>query len=89
VQGSDGYLYGLTTDNGPSIPPQIQKYLPPAVTVGTMFKVSTTGTNYTVLIPFFGIPLWDYMGPGIDPESTPTLHTNGIICKRPSNAPVR
>ncbi len=79
LQGSDGYLYGLTTDNGPPLPPQIRKYLPPAVTLGTMFKVSTAGTNYAVLIPFFGIPVWNYYGPGIDPESTPTLHTNGII----------
>ena len=76
VQGSDGYLYGLTTNNGP---PTSLSGAPPLTMWGTLFKVSTTGTNYTVLIPFFGIRKWGYIGPGTDPESTPILHTSGLL----------
>jgi len=76
VQGSDGYLYGLTTNNGP---PTTINGAPPLTMWGTLFKVSTTGTNYTVIIPFFGIRQWSYIGPGTDPESTPTLHTSGVL----------
>lgn len=76
VQGSDGYLYGCTTQKGPVL---IVKGAPTLVTVGTFFKVSTSGANYTVLIPFFKIPSQGNIGPGTDAESTPTLHTNGVI----------
>ena len=76
VQGSDGYLYGLTTQNGP---PTTISGAPPLKMSGTLFKVSTANTGYTVLIPFFGIPRWGYVGPGMDPEPTIALHTNGIF----------
>jgi hypothetical protein len=76
VQGSDDYLYGLTSDKGP---PTSLNGVPRLTMWGTLFKVSTAGTNYTVLIPFFGVGQWDYVGPGTDPESTPTLHTNGVL----------
>jgi hypothetical protein len=76
VQDRDGYLYGLTTNNGP---PTSISGVPKLTMWGTLFKVSTDGTNYTVLIPFFGISQWDYIGPGTDPESTLTLHTNGVL----------
>ena len=74
VQGSDGYLYGATTSAGPAL--KIRGLT--SKTVGTLFKVTTSNTNYTVLIPFFGTGYGD-VGPGTDPESTPTLHTNGRI----------
>jgi hypothetical protein len=77
LQGSDGYLYGLTTQNGPTAPKI--KGFPPLTMSGTLFKVSTAGANPTVLVPFFSVPSLGYIGPGTDPESTPTLHTNGII----------
>jgi len=76
VQGSDGYLYGLTTKSGP---PTTISGAPRLTMSGTLFKVSTSNTNYTVLIPFFGIHDWGYVGPGMDPEPTIALHTNGIL----------
>jgi hypothetical protein len=76
VQGSDTYLYGLTTQNGP---PTNITGIGSVPVVGTLFKVSTAGANYTVLIPCFGIPKYSNIGPGTDPESTPTLHTSGLL----------
>lgn len=76
VQASDGYLYGCTTQNGPVLK---VKGAPSMTTVGTFFKILPTGLNYAVLIPFFGIPTSGNIGPGTDAESTPTLHTNGMI----------
>ncbi|HVU45109.1 MAG TPA: choice-of-anchor tandem repeat GloVer-containing protein [Terracidiphilus sp.] len=78
VQGSDGYLYGLTTKQGPPNPLGSQTQYKTS-SGGTLFKVSTAGTNLTVLVPFFGISSPFNLGPGVDPESTPTLHTNGTI----------
>ena len=77
VQGSDGYLYGLTTQNGPPPPKKIG--LPPLNMKGTLFKVSTAGANYSVLVPFFEVKGTPGVGPGTDPEATPTLHTNGVL----------
>lgn len=59
VQGSDKFLYGVAARGGTN-------------SVGTLFKVSTTGKNFTVL--------HDFDTPSGDtPFATPMLHTNGII----------
>ena len=59
VQGSDGFLYGVASVGG-------------ANNLGTLFKVSTTGANFTVLHNFA-------TADGDTPLSTPLLHTNGKI----------
>ncbi len=59
VQGSDKFLYGVTSTGGSS-------------GQGVLFKVSTTGTGYTVLHNF-------QTATGDTPNSTPMLHTNGTI----------
>jgi uncharacterized repeat protein (TIGR03803 family) len=59
VQGSDGFLYGVTSIGG-------------AFGKGTLFKVSTKGTSFTVLHEFD-------VSSGDTPLSTPLLHTNGRI----------
>jgi uncharacterized repeat protein (TIGR03803 family) len=59
VQGSDGFLYGVASVGG-------------ANGLGTLFKVSTTGANFTVLHSFA-------TADGDTPLSTPLLHTNGKI----------
>jgi hypothetical protein len=48
--------------------------------IGYAVQTSVAGANFTVLVPFFGIPSQGDIGPGTDPESTPTLQTNGVIC---------
>lgn len=68
VQGSDGFLYGVTKIGG-------------ANGAGTLFKVSTAGTGFQVLWSFgnslqCGSTTSD---DGSNPVSTPTLHTNGKI----------
>jgi uncharacterized repeat protein (TIGR03803 family) len=59
VQGSDGFLYGVASVGG-------------ANGLGTLFKVSTKGTGFTVLHDFL-------TATGDSPLSTPLLHTNGKI----------
>lgn len=59
VQGSDKFLYGVTQSGG-------------ANGIGVFFKVSTTGTGYTVLRSFDTTT-------GDSPSTTPLLHTNGKI----------
>jgi len=59
VQGSDGFLYGVASVGG-------------ANGLGTLFKVSTKGTGFTVLHDFA-------TATGDTPLSTPLLHTNGKI----------
>ena len=59
VQGSDKFLYGVTSAGGSN-------------GQGVLFKVSTTGTGYTVLHNFGTVD-------GDTPLSTPLLHTNGTI----------
>jgi uncharacterized repeat protein (TIGR03803 family) len=59
VQGSDGNLYGVCSVGG-------------ANGLGTLFKVSTKGTGFTVLHDFA-------TATGDSPLSTPLLHTNGKI----------
>ena len=59
VQGSDKFIYGVTSSGG-------------ANKLGVLFKISTTGTGYTVLHNFDTTT-------GDSPLSTPLLHTNGTI----------
>jgi uncharacterized repeat protein (TIGR03803 family) len=58
-QGSDGFLYGVASVGGTS-------------GLGTLFKISTSGTNFTVLHNFG-------TATGDTPDATPLLHTNGKI----------
>jgi len=68
VQGSDGFLFGVTKSGG-------------ANGAGTLFKVSTAGTGFQVLWSFGnGLQCGMTMSnDGSNPVSTPTLHTNGKI----------
>ena len=59
VQGSDGLLYGAASTGG-------------STGLGTFFRLTTKGTNFTVLHNF-DTPSGD------TPLSTPLLHTNGTI----------
>ncbi len=59
VQGSDGFLYGVASTGG-------------ANGLGTLFKVSTAGTGFT-LLHSFDPPTGD------TPSSALLLHTNGTI----------
>jgi len=59
VQGSDKFLYGVAEAGG-------------ANGQGSLFKVNTTGTSFSVLYAF-------QTAFGDTPMSTPVLHTNGII----------
>jgi uncharacterized repeat protein (TIGR03803 family) len=59
VEGSDKFLYGVTARGGVN-------------GVGTLFKVSTTGTGFADLHDFDTTT-------GDTPFSTPMLHTNGTI----------
>jgi len=59
VQGSDKFLYGVTSTGG-------------ANKQGVLYKVSTTGSGFTVLHDFI-------TATGDTPLSTPLLHTNGTI----------
>jgi uncharacterized repeat protein (TIGR03803 family) len=59
VQGSNKFLYGVTSAGG-------------ANSYGTLFKINTTGTTFTVLHNFD-------KGSGAVPFATPTLHTSGTI----------
>lgn len=59
VQGSDKFLYGVNSVGG-------------ANGLGTLFKISTTGTGFKVLHDFA-------TATGDTPNATPLLHTNGKI----------
>ena len=59
VQGSDKFLYGVASGGG-------------ANGLGVLYKVSITGSGYTVLHDFI-------TATGDSPLSTPLLHTNGTI----------
>lgn len=59
VQGSDKFLYGVTSVGGTN-------------KIGVLFKVSTSGTGFTVVHSFDTTT-------GDTPYSTPLLHTNGTI----------
>jgi uncharacterized repeat protein (TIGR03803 family) len=59
VQGSDGFLYGVTALGG-------------ANGFGTIFKLKTSGASFSVIHSFDKTD-------GSFPNSTPFLHTNGII----------
>lgn len=73
VQGSDGYLYGLTSSGGVLNPLYVNAGFSPA---GTMFKVSLTGANFTMLYTFSRYYSTG-QGSGSYPYSTPLLHTSG------------
>jgi uncharacterized repeat protein (TIGR03803 family) len=78
VQGSDGFLYGLTTADG-SIQQIIIKGGGPLFKVGgTLFKTDSTGANFVRLYTFAENTL-NGQGSGVQPYATPTLHTNGLI----------
>ena len=76
IQGSDGYLYGLTSVNG-TLSPKLKSL--GYIAAGTLYKLSTTGANFTVLVTFWRTSGTNGWGTGSDPESTFTLHTNGRI----------
>lgn len=59
VQGSDKFLYSVATSGG-------------ANGVGSLFKINTSGTTFSVLYNFAKTG-------GYTPTGTPTLHTNGTI----------
>ncbi len=59
VQGSDKFLYSVATGGG-------------ANSQGTLFRLSTTGKNFSVLYNFD-------TQMGAEPTGTPTLHTDGTI----------
>jgi uncharacterized repeat protein (TIGR03803 family) len=71
VQGSDMFLYGLTSSGG------IMRF--PWVPAGTMFKTDTTGVNFVKLNTFYRVSGADGHGNGSYPSATPTLHTSGLI----------
>jgi uncharacterized repeat protein (TIGR03803 family) len=60
VQGSDKFLYSVANSGG-------------ANGVGTIFKINTTGTTFSVLYSF------NKQTGGYMPTGTPTLHTNGLV----------
>lgn len=76
VQGSNGNLYGLTTNKGTLPANIIQQGF---VASGTLFALSTTGANFTQLVPFFRMSSLGGQGTGSDPEATLALHTNGTL----------
>lgn len=59
VQGSDRFLYSVATSGG-------------ANGVGSLYKINTSGTTFSVLYNFAKTG-------GYNPTGTPTLHTNGTI----------
>lgn len=75
VQGSDGYLYGLTSAGG--VLPLTVPWWNNTV-AGTIFKVSLTGANFSRLFTFFRNATTG-QGPGSYPAATPLLHTTGDL----------
>ena len=75
MQGSDGYLYGLTTAGGTLKLILGQPQLTPG---GTLFKLDTTGANFSRLYTFSQNNI-NYQGSGMYPYATPVLHTIGMI----------
>ena len=76
VQGSDGYLYGLTSANGTLTRFQAMQGM---VAKGTLFKLQPNGANFTPLFTFMQESSSNSLGPGAMPLATPVLHTNGSI----------
>ena len=79
MQGSDGYLYGLTTDKGFINQIYVIGGGPVFKTGGTLFKLDTTGVNFLRLFTFYGNNYNSGQGSGTGPFATPVLHTNGTI----------
>jgi len=61
TQGSDGYLYGITSSGG-------------ANNLGTLYKVDTTGANYSIVHSFAG-----GASDGANPWSTPFQGADGMF----------
>ncbi len=78
VQGSDGFLYGLTTANGAIQQIFIKGGGPLFKVGGTLFKTDTTGANFVRLYTLAEDTI-DGQGTGVQPFATPTLHTSGVI----------
>ena len=78
VQGSDGFLYGLTTADGAIQQIFIKGGGPLFKVGGTLFKTDTTGANFVRLYTLAEDTL-DGQGSGVQPFATPTLHTSGVI----------
>jgi uncharacterized repeat protein (TIGR03803 family) len=78
MQGSDGFLYGLATAKGTLTQYYGPGGVPLFTPMGTLFKLSTTGANFSRLYTFEGY-VYNGQGPGMAPFSTPTLHTSGVI----------
>lgn len=75
VQGSDGMLYGMCTDQG-----ALGMFIPlGTVAKGTIFKVALDGSNFTRLFTFTRNTNNGGQGSGSDPKSTPLLHTSGDL----------
>jgi uncharacterized repeat protein (TIGR03803 family) len=79
VQGSDGYLYGLTTAQGAINQIYVIGGGPVFKTGGTLFKLDTTGANFVRMFTFYGNNYNALQGSGLGPYATPVLHTNGTI----------
>jgi hypothetical protein len=78
VQGSDGFLYGLTTANGAIQQIFIKGGGPLFKVGGTLFKTDATGANFVRLYTLAENTI-NGQGSGVQPFATPTLHTNGLI----------
>lgn len=79
MQGSDGYIYGLTSANGYIQEIYLKGGGPLFKVGGTIFKTDTTGANFQRLFTFYGSNLSPYEGSGLYPYATPLLHTSGTI----------
>jgi len=71
IQGDGGYVYGLCSDHGVAQGQQVAS--------GTLFKIDTSGHNFTLLFNFYRASSSSGVGPGSLPLATPMLHTSGVI----------
>jgi len=78
VQGSDGFFYGLTSRDGWFQQLWVHGGGPLFKAGGTLFKVDSTGANFSRLFTFTAYISND-VGSGMAPLATPTIHTNGLI----------
>ncbi len=66
ILGPDGFLYGVTADGG-------------SADSGTVFKVSTNGSVYTLLYQFSADPTLAANVDGADPTAALTLGSDGLL----------
>jgi hypothetical protein len=78
MQGSDGFLYGLTTANGYIQQIYLRGGGPLFSVGGTLFKTDATGANFARLYTFAENTI-NGQGTGVQAFATPTLHTSGVI----------